>query len=222
MRLTARGPPRDRSVGVRVAEVGAADGRCGRGLRRHHACEPACATARSCPIVPGWIGRSPAGVRDIAIFAAASETFSRRNINSSIDESFATYRQVTDDGAPGGPEVRAYLSTSFGCPFEGDVPVARVRRADRAAAATRRLRSRGQRHDRDRASRAGVARARCAARRAFPSIVSRCTFTTRAARRSPTSSPRCSTASRRSTARRAGSAAARTRQAPRGISRPRI
>ena len=37
-----------------------------------------------------------AGVAEIAMFAAASETFSRRNINQSIDESFATYRQVTD------------------------------------------------------------------------------------------------------------------------------
>lgn len=62
-----------------------------------------------------------AGVRDIAIFAAASETFSRRNINQSIDESFVVYRQVTDAAMQAGLRVRAYLSTSFGCPFEGPV-----------------------------------------------------------------------------------------------------
>ena len=67
-----------------------------------------------------------AGVRDIAIFAAASETFSRKNINQSIDASFAAYRDVTDAAMQGGLRVRAYLSTSFGCPFEGDVDPRRV------------------------------------------------------------------------------------------------
>jgi hydroxymethylglutaryl-CoA lyase len=67
-----------------------------------------------------------AGVGEIAIFAASSETFSRRNINQSIDESFVNYRQVTDAALQAGLRVRAYLSTAFGCPFEGDVPIARV------------------------------------------------------------------------------------------------
>lgn len=67
-----------------------------------------------------------AGVREIAIFAAASETFSRRNINQSIDESFVTYREVTDAAIRAGLRVRAYLSTSFGCPFEGAVNAGRV------------------------------------------------------------------------------------------------
>jgi hydroxymethylglutaryl-CoA lyase len=67
-----------------------------------------------------------AGVRDVAIFAAASETFSRKNINQSIDESFVVYREVTDAAMQAGLRVRAYLSTSFGCPFEGTVDPARV------------------------------------------------------------------------------------------------
>jgi hydroxymethylglutaryl-CoA lyase len=67
-----------------------------------------------------------AGVTEIAIFAAASETFSRRNINQSIDESLATYRDVCARASNHGMRVRAYLSTSFGCPFEGDVSPARV------------------------------------------------------------------------------------------------
>ena len=67
-----------------------------------------------------------AGVRDIAIFAAASETFSRRNINQSIEASFETYRQIADAAMQAGLRVRAYLSTSFGCPFEGDVDPQRV------------------------------------------------------------------------------------------------
>ena len=67
-----------------------------------------------------------AGVREIAIFAAATETFSRKNINQSIDESFVVYRQVTDAALQAGLRIRAYLSTSFGCPFEGAVDPARV------------------------------------------------------------------------------------------------
>jgi hydroxymethylglutaryl-CoA lyase len=67
-----------------------------------------------------------AGVGEIAIFAAASETFSRKNINRSVDESLELYRQVTDAAMQSALRVRAYLSTSFGCPFEGAVDEARV------------------------------------------------------------------------------------------------
>jgi hydroxymethylglutaryl-CoA lyase len=67
-----------------------------------------------------------AGVHDIAIFAAASETFSRRNINASIEDSLAAYRALVADATAAGVRSRAYLSTAFGCPFEGAVPIARV------------------------------------------------------------------------------------------------
>jgi hydroxymethylglutaryl-CoA lyase len=67
-----------------------------------------------------------AGVDDVAVFAAASETFSRRNINTSIAESIGIYADVAEGALAAGRRVRAYLSTAFGCPFEGAVPVARV------------------------------------------------------------------------------------------------
>ncbi len=67
-----------------------------------------------------------AGVSEIAVFAAASETFSRKNINQSVDESLATYRSVCERARSAGLRVRGYLSTAFGCPFEGDVPPERV------------------------------------------------------------------------------------------------
>ena len=67
-----------------------------------------------------------AGVTDVAVFAAATETFSRKNTNRSIDESFVVYREVTDAAIAAGLRVRGYLSTAFGCPFEGHVPVERV------------------------------------------------------------------------------------------------
>src|SRR6186997_3441798 len=62
-----------------------------------------------------------AGVTEIAVFAASTETFSRKNINQSIAESLATYAQVCDRALASGLRVRGYLSTAFGCPFEGTV-----------------------------------------------------------------------------------------------------
>ena len=67
-----------------------------------------------------------AGVSEVAIFAAASETFSRRNINQSIDESLVTYAAVCGDATAAGLRVRGYLSTCFVCPFEGPIDASRV------------------------------------------------------------------------------------------------
>ena len=67
-----------------------------------------------------------ASVGEIAIVAAASETFSRRNINRGIEESLAGYRDVLGRASAAGVRVRAYLSTSFGCPYEGAVAPSRV------------------------------------------------------------------------------------------------
>ena len=67
-----------------------------------------------------------AGVTDIAIFAAATETFSRRNLNQGIDESFATYREICHAAHAHDLRVRGYLSVCFGCPYEGAVSVAQV------------------------------------------------------------------------------------------------
>ena len=67
-----------------------------------------------------------AGVKSIAIFTAASETFNQRNINMSIDESFANYAPVTARALAERIRVRGYISTAFGCPYEGDVPPEKV------------------------------------------------------------------------------------------------
>jgi hydroxymethylglutaryl-CoA lyase len=62
-----------------------------------------------------------AEVSEIAIFAASTETFSRRNINQSIAGSLDNYRTVCERALASGLRVRGYLSTAFGCPYEGDV-----------------------------------------------------------------------------------------------------
>jgi len=66
------------------------------------------------------------GLDHVAVFAAASETFSQRNINQSIAESMRNYTEVIAAARAHGLTMRAYLSTSFGCPYEGHVPVTRV------------------------------------------------------------------------------------------------
>lgn len=90
---------------------------------------------RYAALVPNLAGierAQAAGVSEIAVFAAASESFSKRNINQSIDTSLEVYRAVCRRAAELGMRVRGYVSTAFGCPFEGDVPAEKV--ADVAAA----------------------------------------------------------------------------------------
>ena len=64
-----------------------------------------------------------AGVGHIATFMSASETHNKRNVNRTIRESLAGLKRVLQDAGTEGLESRAYISTVFGCPFEGDVPV---------------------------------------------------------------------------------------------------
>jgi hydroxymethylglutaryl-CoA lyase len=78
------------------------------------------------PNLAGLTRAIAAGVTEVAIFAAASETFSQRNINQSIEASLATYAEVCRVALAAGLRVRGYLSTCFGCPYEGAVPPAQV------------------------------------------------------------------------------------------------
>lgn len=68
-----------------------------------------------------------AGVQDIALFVAATESFSRANINRSIDQSLEDARAVIAAATPQGVHVRAYISVVFGCPYEGPVAPEAVR-----------------------------------------------------------------------------------------------
>jgi hydroxymethylglutaryl-CoA lyase len=66
------------------------------------------------------------GVRDIAIFGSATETFAHRNLNRGITESIAMFAPVVARARAAGARVRAYVSMCFGDPWEGEVPVAQV------------------------------------------------------------------------------------------------
>ncbi len=67
-----------------------------------------------------------AGVKRLALFTAASETFVRKNINMTIDESLSGFEAVARRAAAAGVSIRGYLSTCFVCPFEGNVAKERV------------------------------------------------------------------------------------------------
>lgn len=66
------------------------------------------------------------GVEEVAVFAAASEAFSARNINCTIAESLTRFAPVLDLARAQGIAVRGYVSCVLGCPYQGEVPVAKV------------------------------------------------------------------------------------------------
>lgn len=76
-----------------------------------------------------------AQVREIAVFGAASEAFSQRNINCSIAESLDRFRPVAERALAEGLRVRGYVSCVLGCPYQGEVPVGEVVRVAEALTA---------------------------------------------------------------------------------------
>jgi hydroxymethylglutaryl-CoA lyase len=81
-------------------------------------------------LVPNQIGFDrciQSGIERIAVFTAASESFTRKNINMGIDESLATFAPIVKDAVRRGMTVRGYVSTSFVCPYEGEVPKEKTR-----------------------------------------------------------------------------------------------
>ena len=84
------------------------------------------------PNLKGFEAARAAGAAEVAIFGAASEAFSKKNINCSIAESMDRFRPVADAAKTAGVKVRGYVSCVLGCPYEGEVKPERV--ADVAAA----------------------------------------------------------------------------------------
>lgn len=78
------------------------------------------------PNMRGFEAALEAGATEVAVFAAASETFSQRNINCSIAESLERFAPVFNAAHNAKLRVRGYVSCALGCPYEGDVPPAKV------------------------------------------------------------------------------------------------
>ncbi|MFO0676720.1 MAG: hydroxymethylglutaryl-CoA lyase [Polyangiaceae bacterium] len=85
-----------------------------------------------CPNAKGLERAKAAGVREIAVFLSASETHNKKNVNKSIDETLAAFEETIGPGVALGMRVRGYVSTVWGCPYEGAVdPAKGIRIAER-------------------------------------------------------------------------------------------
>jgi len=78
------------------------------------------------PNQKGFEAAMAANCEEIAIFTAASETFCQKNINCSIEESFARFEPIIEAALERGIKVRGYVSCVLGCPYEGDIKPAIV------------------------------------------------------------------------------------------------
>jgi hydroxymethylglutaryl-CoA lyase len=84
------------------------------------------------PNLQGYERARAVGVAEIAVFGAASEAFSKANINATIAESLERFAPVLEAAKRDGVAVRGYVSTVLGCPYQGEVPVAEVVRVAKA------------------------------------------------------------------------------------------
>ena len=120
-------------AGVRVLEVGAfvspkwvpqmADSA---EVLRQVSGHPGVKTPVLVPNHKGYDEARAAGAREIAVFTAASETFNRKNINATIDESFQRFAEFLPEARREGLWIRGYVSTAFGCPYEGRIDPGKV------------------------------------------------------------------------------------------------
>nr|XP_020011074.1 hydroxymethylglutaryl-CoA lyase, mitochondrial [Castor canadensis] len=78
------------------------------------------------PNVKGFDAAVAAGAKEVSIFGAASELFTRKNINCSIDESFQRFDGIMKKAQAAGILVRGYVSCALGCPYEGKISPAKV------------------------------------------------------------------------------------------------
>ena len=78
------------------------------------------------PNLKGYEVAKALGVKEIALFSATSDAFTAKNINSTVDESFVKMKEVADAAKKDGVRIRGYISTAFGCPYEGEEPVSKL------------------------------------------------------------------------------------------------
>ncbi len=84
------------------------------------------------PNLKGFEAALAAGATEVAIFGAASESFSKKNINCSIAESLERFQPVAEAAARNNVRVRGYVSCVVGCPYEGDIAPAKVAEVSKA------------------------------------------------------------------------------------------
>jgi hydroxymethylglutaryl-CoA lyase len=81
-------------------------------------------TSALCPNLKGLERAHAAGLREVAVFLSASETHNRKNINKDVASTLSLYAELASEAKKLGIRVRGYVSTVWGCPYEGEVGVA--------------------------------------------------------------------------------------------------
>jgi hydroxymethylglutaryl-CoA lyase len=94
---------------------------------------PSVTLSALCPNSRGLERALASGLREVAVFLSASETHNQKNTNKTIEQSFSTFAELVPQALAAGVRVRGYVSTVWGCPYEGEVD------PKRALAITQRL-----------------------------------------------------------------------------------
>jgi hydroxymethylglutaryl-CoA lyase len=92
----------------------------------HAVAPPGVTFSALCPNAVGLERAKAAGMREVAVFASASETHNKKNVNKTVEATLAACAEVAGEAQAGGMRVRAYVSTVWGCPYEGSVDVKRA------------------------------------------------------------------------------------------------
>lgn len=78
------------------------------------------------PNLRGYLSAKESNADEVAVFAAASEAFSQKNINCSISESIDRFKDLAEQAKEDGKAIRGYVSCIFSCPYDGAIPVEKV------------------------------------------------------------------------------------------------
>lgn len=92
-------------------------------VAEHASAPPGVRFSALCPNIKGLERAKAAGLQEIAVFMSASETHNRKNINHTIRETLSELEKVVPQAEASGMRVRGYVSTVWGCPYEGAVDV---------------------------------------------------------------------------------------------------
>ncbi|ARI77365.1 hydroxymethylglutaryl-CoA lyase [Halobacillus mangrovi] len=93
--------------------------------------KPGVTYAALVPNMKGLEGALETNVDEVSVFMSASDTHNKKNINKTIEETYPVLREVVTEAKQAGKTVRGYLSTVFGCPYEGNIPVEQVIKVSR-------------------------------------------------------------------------------------------
>lgn len=78
------------------------------------------------PNLKGYETARELGVKEIALFSATSDTFAKKNVNATVDETFERMQEVAQQALSDKVKIRGYVSTAFGCPYEGTMDVKKL------------------------------------------------------------------------------------------------